>query len=93
MMMEAHAGWGGACGEEGSATSMPSPYTPQLCAQPWPWVQHTMMLCPTWSAADLFSPLAPCRSPASSDTLSDLTSTTILSLRASGLVLGEGGDS
>lgn len=49
-------------------------------------------LCPTWSAAALLSPLAPCRSPASSETLSDLTSTTILSLRASGFVLGEGGD-
>lgn len=58
-------------------------------AQPWP--QHTM-LGPTWSAGDLFSPLAPCRSPASSESLSDLTSTTFLSLRASGFVLGEGGD-
>lgn len=37
--------------------------------------------------------MAPCRSPASSASLSDLTSTTFLSLRASGFVLGEGGDS
>lgn len=72
------------------------PYIPHLCSQPQEqpfsgeWQCTT--LCPTWSAAGLFSPLAPCRSPASSESLSDLTSTTILSLRASGFVLGEGGD-
>lgn len=86
----------GACGEEKSITSV-HPCTlltsaPSPGSSPGPGEGQCTMLCPTWSAAGLFSPLAPCRSPASSESLSDLTSTTILSLRASGFVLGEGGD-
>lgn len=68
-------------------TSAPSPGS-----SPGPGEGQCPTLCPTWSVAGLVSPLAPCRSPASSESLSDLTSTTFLSLRASGFVLGEGGD-
>lgn len=96
MMMEAHAGWGKLVERRKALpwrnppkllTSVPSPRS-----SPGPGEGQCPTLCPTWSAAGLFSPLAPCRSPASSDSLSDLTSTKLLSLRASGFVLGEGGD-
>ena len=86
----------GACRQEKSITlmhpSMLLTSTPSPGSSPGPGEGQCTTLCPTWSVAGLFSPLAPCRSPASSESLSDLTSTTILSLRASGFVLGEGGD-